>query len=291
MLIFDKGLYIKFVDDHLERKVGVIKSVISNPEGFEKGTRYVVDAYEYERGTILKCYSISENQILKVLIKDTENGFDVWVNVDDLYILYPNRSIIKPDTIYRIDIDGRTHKTEEEDKSMLTNLVGKKIGFETIDGVTASRRIGLVIAEIVAGCNYKVLVNGSLFDIDSKQIKAIYDEDTKRWTSRMVWENAHSFSKEEMRYLRNDKKAVRLATREMGWRMNPKKVIFNGPATIVIWKDNTKTIVKRREGEEDDREKAVMYAILKKVCGNKAGMDRYLKQFFKEVESNEEKAD
>jgi hypothetical protein len=71
----------------------------------------------------------------------------------------------------------------------------------------------------------------------------------------------------------------------------PKKVIFNGPATIVMWQDSTKTIVKRREGEEDDREKAVMYCIIKKLCGNKACMDRYLKQFFKEVESNEEKAD
>lgn len=69
----------------------------------------------------------------------------------------------------------------------------------------------------------------------------------------------------------------------------PKKVIFNGPATVVLWKDGTKTIVKCREGEADDREKAIMYCILKKLCGNKATMDRYLKLFLKEEESNEEK--
>lgn len=69
----------------------------------------------------------------------------------------------------------------------------------------------------------------------------------------------------------------------------PKKVIFNGPATIVMWGDGTKTIVKRREGEPDDKEKAIMYCILKKLCGNKATMDRYLKLFLKEEESNEEK--
>lgn len=62
----------------------------------------------------------------------------------------------------------------------------------------------------------------------------------------------------------------------------PKKVIFNDPATIVIWNDGTKTIVKRREGEPDDKEKAIMYCILKKLCGNKATMDRYLKLFLKE---------
>lgn len=86
-----------------------------------------------------------------------------------------------------------------------------------------------------------------------------------------------------------DSRYIKAAIRD--WKITPKKVIFNGPATIVMWMDGTKTVVKRREGEEDDREKAVMYAILKKLCGNKAGMDRYLKQFFKEVESNEEKTD
>lgn len=69
----------------------------------------------------------------------------------------------------------------------------------------------------------------------------------------------------------------------------PKKVIFNGPATIVMWQDGTKTIVKRREGEPDDKEKAVMYCFLKKLCGNKATMDKYLKLFLKEESNDEEK--
>lgn len=73
------------------------------------------------------------------------------------------------------------------------------------------------------------------------------------------------------------------------YSFKPKKVIFNGPATIVIWKDGTKTIVKRRECEEDDREKAIMYCILKKMCGNKAAMDKYLKLFLKEESNDEEK--
>lgn len=63
----------------------------------------------------------------------------------------------------------------------------------------------------------------------------------------------------------------------------PKKVIFNDPATIVIWNDGTKTVVKRREGEIDDKEKAVMYCILKKMCGSKSNMDKYLKTFLKEA--------
>ena len=79
------------------------------------------------------------------------------------------------------------------------------------------------------------------------------------------------------------------AARGYIYSFKPKKVIFNGPATIVMWPDGTKTIVKRREGEEDDREKAVMYCILKKLCGGKASMDRYLKLFLKEKSNDEEK--
>ena len=42
------------------------------------------------------------------------------------------------------------------------------------------------------------------------------------------------------------------------------KVIFNDPATIVIWKDKTKTVVKRHN-EPYDREKGLAMCIAKKV--------------------------
>lgn len=86
-------------------------------------------------------------------------------------------------------------------------------------------------------------------------------------------------------YIERDNKSTRDFIQ--GYIYGPKKVIFNGPATIVIWNDNTKTIVKRREGEPDDKEKAVMYCIIKKWCGNKAAMDKYLKLFLKEELNNE----
>lgn len=46
-----------------------------------------------------------------------------------------------------------------------------------------------------------------------------------------------------------------------------KRVIFNGPATIVFWSDNTKTIVKCMEGEEFDEEKGIAMAFMKKLYG------------------------
>lgn len=46
-------------------------------------------------------------------------------------------------------------------------------------------------------------------------------------------------------------------------------VIFNPPATIVLWVDGTKTVVKRGKYDEFDPEKGLAMAICKKFLGNK----------------------
>ena len=47
------------------------------------------------------------------------------------------------------------------------------------------------------------------------------------------------------------------------------RVIFNRPATIVFWNDNTKTIVKCMKDEEFDEEKGIAMAFMKKMYGDK----------------------
>lgn len=49
------------------------------------------------------------------------------------------------------------------------------------------------------------------------------------------------------------------------------KVLFEDPATIVFWKDGTKTVVKAQDGEKFDREKGLAMAISKKALGNDRG--------------------
>ena len=46
------------------------------------------------------------------------------------------------------------------------------------------------------------------------------------------------------------------------------KVIFNPPATIVFWKDGSKTVVKCQEGDVFDPEKGLAMAFMKKAYGN-----------------------
>ena len=62
------------------------------------------------------------------------------------------------------------------------------------------------------------------------------------------------------------------------------KVIFNGPATIVFWKDGTKTVVKCRNGETFDREKGLAMCFMKKVVG-----DSFHNVLAKEVYNTEKK--
>lgn len=48
----------------------------------------------------------------------------------------------------------------------------------------------------------------------------------------------------------------------------PTKVIFNPPATIVFWKDGTKTVVKCMEGKEFNKWDGLAMAICKKYYGS-----------------------
>ena len=47
-----------------------------------------------------------------------------------------------------------------------------------------------------------------------------------------------------------------------------KKVIFSKPTTVVIWGDNTKTVVKCADGEEYSEEVGLAMCIAEKYCGN-----------------------
>ena len=61
------------------------------------------------------------------------------------------------------------------------------------------------------------------------------------------------------------------------------KVIINNPATIVFWKDGSKTVVKA-SNEEFDPEKGLAMAIAKKALGNKGNYFNEIKKWLPEEE-------
>lgn len=61
-----------------------------------------------------------------------------------------------------------------------------------------------------------------------------------------------------------------------------KKVIFNDPATIVIWSDDTKTVVKCQPGDTYSKELGLAMCISKKFLGNKGNFNEEFKKWIPE---------
>ena len=66
------------------------------------------------------------------------------------------------------------------------------------------------------------------------------------------------------------------------WVPEIKKVIFNDPATIVLWEDGTKTVVKAQDKDQFDKEKGLAMAIVKKALGNEGRYYEIFKKWLKE---------
>lgn len=62
-------------------------------------------------------------------------------------------------------------------------------------------------------------------------------------------------------------------------RSSIKDVIFNYPATIILWKDGTKTTVKARKGEKYDPEKGFAMAVCKKMFGNEGNYYKVFREY------------
>ena len=69
-----------------------------------------------------------------------------------------------------------------------------------------------------------------------------------------------------------------------------KDVIFNNPATIVLWADGTKTVVKA-ENEPFDPEKGLAMAIAKKALGNSYDYYDTFKKYVGRYEKKQKKGD
>lgn len=69
-----------------------------------------------------------------------------------------------------------------------------------------------------------------------------------------------------------------------------KDVIFNNPATIVLWADGTKTVVKA-ENEEFDPEKGLAMAISKRALGDKYDYYDTFKKYVGRYEKKQKKGE
>lgn len=65
------------------------------------------------------------------------------------------------------------------------------------------------------------------------------------------------------------------------------KVIFNDPATIVIFKDGTKIVVKTTDGDEFQPEIGFAMAMMKAVFGSRGSYKKWIKQWLPQGEEDD----
>ena len=110
----------------------------------------------------------------------------------------------------------------------------------------------------------------------------VYDRD---YATNLVYQNyidtdiafAHALA-DLRRYSQNSLKgeSTMKNTNKKSTPSNPiKQVIFNGPATIVYWKDGCKTVVKCQEGAANDPEKGLAMAVARHYFCDILRMSRY----------------
>lgn len=78
---------------------------------------------------------------------------------------------------------------------------------------------------------------------------------------------------------RNGGKRAMHSYSDILWVEKIEKVIFNDPATIVFWRDGSKTVVKAQTNETFDPEKGFAMAIAKKALGNEGNYYETFKKF------------
>ena len=92
----------------------------------------------------------------------------------------------------------------------------------------------------------------------------------------------------ENMFTASNRKAKADALRDTNSGPQIKNIIFNDPATIVIWEDGTKTVVKCQEGDTYSKETGLALCIAKKYLGNKGNFNEvFMKWIPEETETIE----
>ena len=69
----------------------------------------------------------------------------------------------------------------------------------------------------------------------------------------------------------------------MKYAYKPLKIIYNDPATIVFWRDGTKTVVKRMEKEKFNPYTAFCAALAKKLFGSNSAVNRIVNSGYNQL--------
>jgi hypothetical protein len=304
MLIFGRGLKIAFWNIG---KTAIIEGEIR----YKMPTQVAENAYVVKTAFKSDDCIVPCDRITQVLLKDFDDH-DVWVTIDELYKSFLNGSVICPDTFYNRFYSPKLNLPKVRLSQISTDSLKYATPCPTVN-IEPIKDFGTYIDNNPMSIR-SLIAQAIIFDDEFKYF--LKEDKTMNFLSfeteynncggtarcrlefEMTGAEIYKFepllrrAKDSLQ-IKNFSESVLMAFLDATNLPKPKKVIFNGPATIVMWEDNTKTVVKKAEGEPDDKEKAIMYCVFKKIIGDKPGMDKYINNFLKEekkVEKKEEKA-
>lgn len=145
--------------------------------------------------------------------------------------------------------------------------------------------------DIVDSLRYLTIVNGG-----NENMRTIYDSDFYGGNKNMLCNFKMTNPRQNRGTANFEFECTASEFRRIRRRINDElepsliayaqKVIFNDPATIIIWADGTKTVVKVQNGEKYDPEKGMALCCAKKLLGNKSNFNNEFKKWLpKEPES------
>ena len=144
---------------------------------------------------------------------------------------------------------------------------------------------GISIFSILIDAQSENDINNKVVDLSRQHFDLLFQQYLKRLADekdntmqqfKVEHHPYHHCPDIERRYCENDVIATAAALKKMAEakfnveRHCPdiERVIFQEPATIVFWKDGSKTVVKVQKGEKYDPEKGLAMAYVKRLLGN-----------------------
>ena len=119
--------------------------------------------------------------------------------------------------------------------------------------------------------------------LDGVKVLEYYYTDTDSYVSKLKMRSYYSYGY-DVQHLSKFDDIINLIKKEIsedGSRSVPEieKVIFDNPATIVLWEDGSKTVVRVQDGDTFDKEKGLAMALLKKLLGNYGSYYKEIKRW------------
>ena len=241
-----------------------------------------------------------------------------WLNViktvDDITYGYIKPTVTASDIEASMDwattaITSKTDRIEEEITKITKEMEKNKMK-EVLFLAPSWQYVSTVINNLIKTFDKKKIpytANSKKFETNSVRVTFVCSDPLK-WTSDMFKDKTAIFGKSELRdkarelfpklsmsiyksslekYIIENTTSANEPQKAPPTSYLPeiKNVHFNGPATVVLWKDGTKTVVMCQEGDIYSEETGLALCIAKKAFGNMSNFNNIFRKWIPENKS------